>query len=88
MGGYPDGHDYLSTLSNTKFCFAIRGVAGWAPRMVDAIYSGCIPVILTLHTHLGFMEALDFFKFGITVSESELENIEERLMSIPDFELE
>ncbi|KAJ7130036.1 exostosin family-domain-containing protein [Mycena crocata] len=77
----PRSHaDYVSILNNTIFCASPAGVAGWAPRIEDAIFSGCIPVLFDDSSHLPFWEMLDWSKFSVRVFTHEVQNLENVLM--------
>jgi len=39
-------HEYLHYLSNTEFCLCPRGAKVWSPRLMEAVWFGCIPVVL------------------------------------------
>jgi hypothetical protein len=52
--------------------------------MIDVIYSGCIPVFITYSTHFPFMDIIDFHNFAIFIEENQIEDIEDRLLAIPD----
>ena len=41
--------DYLCAMADSVFCLAPRGQAAWSPRLDEAIYAGCIPVIIANH---------------------------------------
>ncbi|KAJ7780326.1 hypothetical protein DFH07DRAFT_470062 [Mycena maculata] len=78
----PQSHDdYMSILNNTIFCAAPAGVAGWAPRIEDAIYAGCIPIIFDDASHLPFWELLDWKKFSVRVFTHQVQDLEHVLMS-------
>ncbi|KAJ7230586.1 exostosin family-domain-containing protein [Mycena pura] len=78
----PRSHDdYVSILNSTIFCAVPPGVAGWAPRIEDAIFAGCIPVMFDDTSHLPFWELLDWSKFSVRVFTHEVQYLEEILMS-------
>lgn len=56
---------------------------GWSPRVNDAIWAGCIPVLLAEGTHYAFADLLDWTKFSIRVHPTELDHIEQILLDIP-----
>ena len=75
--------DYVSTLGDARFCLCPRGVAGWAPRVFDAIGMGCIPVLITDYTIFPFESLLDYTKFAVFVRESEVPVLQDILRGIP-----
>lgn len=56
---------------------------GWSPRTNDAIYAGCIPVIIAEGTHFPFSNILDWTKFSVRVQPTDLDHIEQVLAAIP-----
>ncbi|WWC71348.1 uncharacterized protein I206_105303 [Kwoniella pini CBS 10737] len=80
--------DYMNDLINARFCPQPRGIAGWSPRLNDAIYSGCIPILIAEGTHYPFINFLDWSKFSIRILPTELDRIELILNSIPLWKLE
>ncbi|KAK8854600.1 hypothetical protein IAR55_003339 [Kwoniella newhampshirensis] len=75
--------DYMNDLNNARFCPQPRGIAGWSPRTNDAIYAGCIPVLIAEGSHYPFATFLDWSKFSVRVAPTELDRIEEILAAIP-----
>ncbi|ODN85483.1 hypothetical protein L198_07566 [Cryptococcus wingfieldii CBS 7118] len=75
--------DYMKDLSNARFCPQPRGIAGWSPRTNDAIWAGCIPVLIAEGSHYPFADFLDWSKFSVRVAPTELDKIERILAAIP-----
>ena len=84
---YYNNSDYLSTLNEARFCLMVAGTAGWATRLIDAAYAGCLPVFIMSSTHFPFEDILDYEKFSIYVPEDRLDTIEATLLSYRDSEL-
>ncbi|WWC90586.1 uncharacterized protein L201_005522 [Kwoniella dendrophila CBS 6074] len=80
--------DYIKDLNNARFCPQPRGIAGWSPRTTDAIYAGCIPVLIAEGSHYPFVNFLDWSKFSVRITPTELDRIEEILNSIPLYKIE
>jgi len=72
---------YMGRLNDTIFCVLSAGVTGWSPHLVDAIYAGCIPVIIGHSSHYPFFDILDWGKISVNVETSELSNLENILFS-------
>ena len=66
----------------TQFAEAVL-MAGWSPRVNDAIYAGCIPVLTAEGTHYPFSTSLDWTKFSVRLLPTDLDRIEEILAAIP-----
>ncbi|KAJ7623651.1 hypothetical protein FB45DRAFT_1089419 [Roridomyces roridus] len=78
----PTSHaDYVAILNDTVFCAVPAGVAGWAPRIEDAIYAGCIPVMFDDSSHLPFWDMLDWAKFSVRIYTNQVQYLEEILMA-------
>nr|XP_019006535.1 uncharacterized protein I203_00124 [Kwoniella mangroviensis CBS 8507]OCF69996.1 hypothetical protein I203_00124 [Kwoniella mangroviensis CBS 8507] len=80
--------DYMNDLNDARFCPQPRGIAGWSPRTNDAIFSGCIPVLIAEGSHYPFASFLDWSKFSVRIAPTELDRIEEILSAIPLWKVE
>lgn len=92
-GAGPQNHidkydDYLIELNTARFCPQPRGIAGWSPRVNDAIFAGCIPVLTSEDTHYPFAGLIDWSQISVRVHPTELDHIEDLLSSIPMSRLE
>ena len=81
------GNSYVLSLGNTKFCPHMFGVTGWANRLQDTIYSGCIPVLTSDITDPPFSDLLDWSKFSVYVDWRNLGQIEEVLLQLSPLEV-
>ncbi|EIW68408.1 hypothetical protein TREMEDRAFT_32575 [Tremella mesenterica DSM 1558] len=80
--------EYMKEISGARFCPQPTGIAGWSPRINDAIYAGCIPVLTAEGTHYPFADFLDWSKFSIRIKPTELDQLERILSAIPLEQLE
>lgn len=78
---------YLNYLKQSKFCLVPRGREVWSPRLMDAIFYGCVPVILSDHYHLPLQGLVDWTKFSVIVSESQIYQLKAQLRAISDTSL-
>lgn len=53
-------------------------------RIGDAIYFGCVPVILSDQYDLPFKDVVDWTEFAVIVAEQDIPNLKKILKSIPD----
>jgi len=59
-------HDIMhSAYGNSRFCFVPRGKSGWSLRLFEAIFAGCVPVMLSDKWELPFEDFLDVTRFVI-----------------------
>ncbi|KZO95642.1 glycosyltransferase family 47 protein [Calocera viscosa TUFC12733] len=85
-GGAQPG--YLELLGDSIFCPVPEGVAGWSPRLVDAVYAGCIPVLVGRATQHAFWDLLDWAQFSLTVEREDLQRLESVLLGYTMEEVE
>jgi hypothetical protein len=79
--------NYVYTLGNSKFCLVLRGEPDWSFRLCDAVYSGCIPVIITDMVYSLYHDLIDYTTFAVFIEEREVESIEKVLLSFSDEEV-
>ena len=84
---YYNNSNYLTTLNEARFCLIVAGTSGWSPRLIDAVYAGCLPVFIMSTTHFPFEDILDYEKFSIYIPEDQLDMIEDALLRYGDSEL-
>ncbi|XP_059288527.1 probable glycosyltransferase At5g03795 [Lycium ferocissimum] len=75
---------YLRYMKSSKYCICARGSQVNSPRVVEAIYYGCIPVILSDNYVPPLFETLNWEAFAVFVQEKDIPNLKKILLSIPD----
>ncbi|CAH8384760.1 unnamed protein product [Eruca vesicaria subsp. sativa] len=80
----PKHLNYYDFMRSSKFCFCPSGYEVASPRLTEAIYSECIPVILSVNFVLPFSDILRWETFSVQVNVSEIPRLKEILMSISD----
>ncbi|CAK9137883.1 unnamed protein product [Ilex paraguariensis] len=59
---------YSEALLNSKFCIHAKGFEVNTARIGDAMYYGCVPIILADHYDLPYADVLDWESFALVVS--------------------
>ncbi|KAG9158486.1 hypothetical protein Leryth_016144 [Lithospermum erythrorhizon] len=77
-------NDYFSFILRSKFCLCPSGYEVASPRIVEAIYAECVPVILSKHYVLPFSDVLNWDEFSIKVKIDDIPKLKEILMAVPE----
>ncbi len=80
--------EYMCEMAQSTFCIAPRGNAAWSPRLGEAIYAGCIPVLMADNYDPPFSRFLNYTDFTITVPEDNFRQLKTVLRSVTTTELE
>lgn len=75
---------YSESLLGSKFCIHAKGFEVNTARIGDAIYYGCIPVVLADHYDLPFADILDWRSFSVVVSTEDIAFLKKILKGIVD----
>ncbi|KAG8376649.1 hypothetical protein BUALT_Bualt09G0085400 [Buddleja alternifolia] len=79
----PKDMSYYGMFRKSKYCICPSGWEVASPRMVEAIYMGCVPVLLKDHYAKPFDDVLDWSTFSVDVQVSEIPDLKNILMAIP-----
>eukprot|EP00929_Paragymnodinium_shiwhaense_P109023 TRINITY_DN75389_c0_g1_i1.p1 TRINITY_DN75389_c0_g1~~TRINITY_DN75389_c0_g1_i1.p1 ORF type:complete len:571 (-),score=99.80 TRINITY_DN75389_c0_g1_i1:26-1738(-) len=63
LGGPVTG--YTEVLGNSQFCLCPKGASSYTSRVFEALFAGCIPVILSDEVRLPFADLVDWSQFSI-----------------------
>lgn len=74
---------YAQYMKSSKYCICPRGFEVNSPRVVEAIFFECVPVIISDNFVPPFFEALNWESFAVFVLEKDIPNLKNILSSIP-----
>ncbi|KAK7245436.1 hypothetical protein RIF29_40282 [Crotalaria pallida] len=74
---------YREYMNSSKYCICARGYEVHTPRIIEAIFSGCVPVIISDNYVPPLFEVLNWEAFSIFVSERDVPSLRNILVSIP-----
>lgn len=74
---------YIEHMKSSRFCICPMGYEVNSPRIVEAIYYECVPVIIADNFVLPFEEVLDWSAFSVVIAEKDIADLKNILMAIP-----
>ncbi|XP_058074240.1 probable glycosyltransferase At5g03795 isoform X2 [Magnolia sinica] len=75
---------YIQYMKTSKYCICPRGYEVNSPRVVEAIFYECVPVIISDNFVPPFFEIFDWESFSVFVAEKDIPILKDILLSIPD----
>lgn len=79
-----DNKNYINYMKSSKYCICPRGYEVNSPRVVEAIFYECVPVIISDNFIPPFFETLNWESFAVFVAEKDIPNLKNILLSIPE----
>ncbi|GLJ30127.1 hypothetical protein SUGI_0595870 [Cryptomeria japonica] len=78
-----DNITYIEYMKMSKYCLCPRGFDVNSPRLVEAIYYDCVPVVISDDYILPFADVLDWDKLAIRVAEKDISRLKQILQEVP-----
>ncbi|KAF2303973.1 hypothetical protein GH714_025755 [Hevea brasiliensis] len=76
--------NYIQHMKNSKYCICPKGYEVNSPRVVEAIFYECVPVIISDNFVPPFFEVFNWGAFSVILAEKDIPNLKEILLSIPE----
>ncbi|KAK7379975.1 hypothetical protein VNO78_32279 [Psophocarpus tetragonolobus] len=75
---------YMEYMNSSKYCVCARGYEVHTPRIIEAIFSECVPVIISDNYVPPLFEVLKWEAFSVFVRERDIPSLRNILLSIPE----
>ncbi|CAL5444603.1 unnamed protein product [Camellia sinensis] len=78
----PKNTSYFAMMRQSKFCICPSGYEVASPRTVEALYTGCVPVLIKDHYVMPFSDVLNWKTFAVVVAVEEISDLKRILEGI------
>ncbi|CAI9259467.1 unnamed protein product [Lactuca saligna] len=79
----PKGENHTEWLTKSKYCLCPSGYEVASSRLTEAIYVGCVPVIIKKNYVIPYNDVLDWSQFSVQVPVDDIPNLKKILQAIP-----
>ncbi|XP_003601437.3 probable glycosyltransferase At3g07620 [Medicago truncatula] len=80
----PEKISYHETMKMSKYCICPSGWEVASPRIVEAIYAECVPILISQQYVLPFSDVLNWDSFSVQIEVSEIPKLKEILLGISE----
>ena len=74
--------EYRTLHQETKFCLCPHGAHAWSPRISEAVWYGCVPVILADYIDLPFSSIVPWSEMAVIIPERRVGELRDILVGI------
>ncbi|KAL0315674.1 UNVERIFIED_CONTAM: putative glycosyltransferase [Sesamum radiatum] len=74
---------YREFMKSSKYCICAKGYEVHTPRVVESIYYGCVPVVISDNYVPPFFEVFNWESFALFILEDDIPNLRNILLSVP-----
>lgn len=78
----PKDVSYLAMMRKSRYCICPSGYEVASPRMVEALYTGCVPVLIKDNYVPPFSDVLNWKSFSVEISVTEIPDLKKILTGI------
>ncbi|VFQ60796.1 unnamed protein product [Cuscuta campestris] len=78
----PKGQSYYDMMRKSRYCICPSGYEVASPRMVEALYMGCVPVLIKEGYVVPFSDVLNVKTFAVLLETKDIPNLKKILVSI------
>ncbi|CAI9760638.1 unnamed protein product [Fraxinus pennsylvanica] len=78
----PKNVSYSAMMRKSKYCLCPSGYEVASPRMVEALYTGCVPVLIKDHYVPPFSDVLNWKSFAVIMPKEDIPNMKKILTAI------
>lgn len=79
-----NNRNYIQYMKSSKYCICAKGYEVNSPRVVEAVFHECVPVIISDNFVPPFFEILNWESFAVFVQEKDIPNLKKILVSISE----